>query len=89
MDKLKPDEVGLLDKLYRDKSRAINSIDRLYEVAKQERVKQGESIINKTKVRAFYFDRGVNQNKWFDEGHNNSFVADVQRECNVNSLSLI
>ena len=80
MDKLTPAEVGVLDKLYRDKSKAINSVDKLFKVAKQERVEQGESIINRNKIKAFYYNRGVNQNKWFRKNQNNSFVADMPRE---------
>ena len=80
MDKLTPEEVGLLDKLFRNKDLAINSVDKLYEVAKKERLKEGESIINRTKIRAFYFNRGVNQNKWYRKTQNDSFVADMPRK---------
>ena len=80
MGNLTEDDISLLNQLYKDASKAINDYKKLYKEARTVRQGEGGEIIKQVDVREWYMQKNVNQTKWHDKGHNNSWVADMPRD---------
>jgi transposase InsO family protein len=78
MDQLTDEDRELLERLYKDPSLAINSVEKLYLKARSERLNEDGKIIKRDLVRAWYNKRAVNQRQ--KPVTHNSWVGNYPRE---------